>query len=261
MRLVSVIIPTNRLDQWLDAAVASVLASRDVDLELVVVLDGVTFGSLPAWTADSRVRVLEIEENVGQTVAMNLGVRASHGSYVARLDSDDLAEPDRLTMQADYLAAHPDTLAVGGAVVRIDEHGSVTGVVSLPSNTDVRRDLLLSNVVAHSTFTFRREIFDRLGGYDETLRQMEDYEFILRIGTLGKIANLAEPMVRYRVHSTQTSRGAQPTGAHIAAVSRRRMELGRSIRAPWLSTGVKLAAWRGLQFLRYYGIVRPGHER
>lgn len=134
-------------------------------------------------------------------------------------------------------------------------------MVRLPHGDDVRGDLLLFNVVSHSSLMYRRDAFDDLGGYDERLRQMEDYEFILRLGTLGSIANLQEPLVRYRVHGSQTSRGAAPSGPHIAAVARARLALGKAIGAPALSTRAKLLAWRTLQYLRFAGVVRPGHER
>ncbi|UOE44493.1 glycosyltransferase [Agromyces larvae] len=261
MTEVSVIIPTNRIDRWLDDAIESVLASRGVEVVLVVVLDGIPVDESRPWADDPRVEIVPLPENVGQTVAMNTGVRASRTSYVARLDSDDLVDPDRLALQADHLDRHPDSPAVGSAVIRIDEHSRVTGEVALPTGDDIRPTLLLSNTVAHSSLLFRRSAFDAVGGYDERLRQMEDYDFILRIARSGPIANLPRPLIRYRVHSGQTSRGATPRGRHIDAVSRGRLELARSIGASPVLTRVKLSAWRALQFLRYHRLVRPGHER
>lgn len=261
MTEVSVIIPTNRVNGWLDEAIESTLVGQSVDLETVVVLDGVELSSRPAWLADPRVRVLTLPENVGQTVAMNTGVRASRGELIARLDSDDVASPGRFEKQRDYLLAHPSAVAVGSAVVRIDENSKPTGPVRLPVGPDVRHELLLSNVVSHSSLMFRRSVFEELTGYDERLRQMEDYEFILRLAMRGEIANLQDELIGYRVHSTQTSRGAAPTGTHIDAVAHARIELGRSLGASPLTTRGKLALWRGMQFLRFSGVIRPGHER
>ncbi|MGX5695902.1 glycosyltransferase [Agromyces soli] len=261
MAEVSVIIPTNRIDRWLDDAIESVLASRDVDATLILVLDGIRIDDSRRWTHDPRVRIIALPENVGQTTAMNIGVRASGTPYVARLDSDDLVVPDRLAVQADYLDQHPDCVAVGSAVTRIDENSHVTGEVTLPTGDDVRSTLLLSNTVAHSALLFRRTVFDQVDGYDEQLRQMEDYDLILRMAQLGPIANLPQPLIRYRVHSGQTSRGATPRGVHIAAVSRGRLDLARAIGASTTTTLAKLIAWRGLQFLRYHRFVKPGHER
>ena len=261
MSLVSVIIPTNRLDPWLDEAVYSVIGGTHPDVELIVVLDGVQLVKEPIWADDPRVRVLALASNVGQASAMNAGVRASRGAYVARLDSDDLCEPDRLAAQASYLDSHETTVAVGSGVTRIDETGRVTGFVSLPSGEDVRRDLLLANVISHSSLMFRRRAFDEVGGYDAGLRQMEDYVFILHVARLGPLASLPARLVRYRVHSTQTSRGAAARGAHIDAVGRARMALAPTVGASKIITWAQLVAWRAVQTLRHSGILRPGHER
>lgn len=261
MSSVSVVIPTNRLDPWLDEAVASVLDGTHDDLELVIVLDGIEPVDEPAWASDPRVRLLPLAFNVGQASAMNAGVRASRGEYVARLDSDDLCEPERLALEAAYLDAHDSTVAVGSGVTRIDETGKVTGAVSLPSGADVRPGLLLSNVISHSSLMFRRRSFDEVGGYDPSLRQMEDYVFILRLAGLGEVANLPDRLVRYRVHSTQTSRGASARGPHIRAVGRERLVLASAIGASRIATWAKFAAWRGVQVLRHSGLRKPGHER
>jgi glycosyltransferase involved in cell wall biosynthesis len=261
LSLVSVIIPTNRLDSWLDDAVRSVLDGTHAELELVVVLDGVRLEQQPNWGQDPRVRILVLDANLGQASAMNAGVRSSRGAYVARLDSDDLCEPERLALQASYLDSHDETVAVGSGVTRIDENGQVTGTVSLPSGEDVRRDLLLANVISHSSLMFRRRAFDEVGGYDPGLRQMEDYVFILRLAQLGPIANLPGRLIRYRVHSTQTSRGASARGPHIDAVGRARMALASPVGASRVLTWGKLVAWRAVQALRHGGILRPGHER
>ena len=259
--LVSVVIPTNRLDSWLDDAVASVLGSTAADVELVVVLDGVAHTEPRTWADDPRIRMVSLESNIGQAGAMNAGVRASRGEYVARLDSDDLCEPERLSMQASYLDDHDAAVAVGSGVTRIDDTGAVTGTVALPSGDDVRHGLLLANVISHSSFMFRRSAFDAVGGYDPALRQMEDYVFILQLAQLGPIASLPDRLIRYRVHSTQTSRGAASRGPHIDRVARERLALASAIGASTTVTWAKLVVWRTVQTLRYSGILRPRHER
>lgn len=261
MSLVSVVIPTNRLDPWLDEAVHSVLAGTHEELELIVVLDGIALDPEPDWATDPRVIVLVLPENVGQATAMNKGVIAARGPYVARLDSDDVSEPERFALQSAYLDTHEQTVAVGSAVTRIDEIGRITGAVTLPSGADVRHDLLLANGISHSSLMFRRSAFDEVGGYDGRLRQMEDYVFILRLAQRGPIANLPNQLIRYRVHSSQTSRGASARGTHIDAVSRARMDLAQTIHASRVATRAKLLLWRLVQTLRHGGVLRPGHER
>jgi hypothetical protein len=90
---------------------------------------------------------------------------------------------------------------------------------------------------------------------------MEDYDFILKLATIGKIASLAEPLVGYRIHSGQISRGAKPWGPHIRAVLAGRVTLAKIIGTPTLSLLLKNSAWLGVQYLRYFGLRKPGYLR
>lgn len=263
MQTITVVIPTNRLGPWMDAAAQSVLESVGVDIDLVVVLDGISVpeGNPPAWARDHRVRLIRNPISLGPSVAMTKAMEIARGEFIARLDSDDLVAPTRLTLQVEYLKSHPQAVAVGSRTERIDEAGASTGLVRLPFGDDIRNHLLLSNVVPHSSLMFRRSVGIRVGGYDPTLRQMEDYDFILRLATAGPIAMLEQPLVRYRVHSTQTSQGAQPVGSHIRTVIAGRYALARALGRSAAVSSAKNLLWRAVQHLRYRGIVRPGHER
>lgn len=272
MRSITVIIPTNRLGRWLDEAVASVLASVGVTVEVIVVFDGPIEGELPAWANDERTVILRHTENRGPSTAMMGGLRIASHDLIARLDSDDLCRPNRLANQAAYLDAHPDTIAVGARTARIGPEGEALGAVKLPFGSDIRPRLLLSNVLPHSTLMFRREASERVGGYDVGLRQMEDYDFILRLGSLGPLAQLEETLVDYRVHASQASRGAKPFGRHITVVLRGRRRLSRvlkpasagsgpgSVLSSVLSGEAKNLVWVAAQYARYYGVIRPAHE-
>lgn len=249
------------MDRWLDLAVESVLHESIDELDLVLVLDGVDIGDAPAWADDPRVRVIENPMSLGPAAAMTAAIAASTSPYLARLDSDDRDIDDRLRTQIAYLDAHPDTVAVSARTYRVNEYGVRQGEVRLPAGPDIRRHLLLSNVVPHSTLVFRRAAAERAGGYDSAFRQMEDYDFILRLAALGPIAQLDAPLVEYRIHSTQTSRGASPTGPHISAIARGRRALARELGVHPARAAIEHAAWVAVQHLRWRGVIKPGHER
>ncbi|TFD50807.1 glycosyltransferase [Cryobacterium frigoriphilum] len=261
MRGVSVILPTVRLDAWLDEAVWSILGNTGVDVDLVVVHDGVVPDRTLRWATDPRVQLVHHPERLGQTRGMMSGLAVARHDLIARLDADDLSSGTRLSRQAAYLDAHPETVAVGSRVMRIDNAGVDGKEMVFPAGADIRSHLLFANVVAHSSLMFRRDVGRTVGGYDPTLRQMEDYDFILRLAAVGPIANLDELLTRYRVHPQQTSRGAPPCGHHIDQVMRGRVALRRALKAPLLASTIKNLVWRAVQFARYYRVIRPGYER
>lgn len=255
---VSVIIPTNRVDAWLNQAVQSVLIESGLAIEVIVVLDGVASPS-NEWTKDNRVRLISRPISGGPSIAMQDGIMAALGQYVARLDSDDISKPGRLMKQKAFLDTNADYSCVSAQIERIDESGLVTGQIRLPAGVDVRRQLLLYNFVSHSTLMFRRELGIKVGGYDPQLRQMEDYDFILRLGTQGPIQQLDEVLVQYRVHSGQTSKGAKARGLHIHRVITSRNALARILGQNPILTIFKNMLWRGVQFTRVLGLTRPKH--
>ena len=260
MSKISVVIPAHRCDKWLDEAVESVLASKGIQPAVVVVLNGTTEMPHSSWMTSRDVQVLHYAEALGPTIAMIKGIEATHSEFIARLDADDRAHPTRLGKQLEYLEAHPETPLVGTRVQRITDDGTFSGKVKMPTGPDVRNHLVLSNTVPHSTVLIRREALDRAGGYDPELLQMEDYDLILRLAQLGPISVLPEVLVDYRLHTGQVSRGAKPTGLHINKVVEQRVRLGRSIGMSRVGIWARNALWRGVQFTRYYGITKPGHE-
>lgn len=255
------VIPTNRFDRWLDIAVESVLAEVLPGLRLILVFDGADLPDARHWTADRRVTILRNPTSLGPAAAMNRAIAETDTPYIARLDSDDRDLPGRLARQVALLDEHPELVAVSSRTYRIDEDGVRVGVVNLPDGDDIRRHLLLSNVVPHSTLAFRRKAAIEVGGYDPAFRQMEDYDFILRLAALGPIAQIGDPLVEYRVHSAQTSRGASPRGPHITAIRRGRAALARVLGVGTLRAAIEHRIWVLAQHLRWNGFIRPGHER
>ncbi|MDQ0755764.1 glycosyltransferase family 2 protein [Arthrobacter sp. B3I4] len=248
---VSVVVPAIRLDSWLDQALDSLLRQDGVELQLIVILDGVEEDGHRPWMEERRVTVLRNPTRLGVGSTLRRAMAEARGEFVARLDADDIAKPGRLREQAAYLRDHQDTVAVTSQTELIDDLGKVTGTMAFGAGPDVRSRLLLQNVVVQSAVMFRLGAYQLAGGY-EPLRQMEDYLLWLRLAQHGKIAILPQTLAQYRVHGAQLSRGAKPFGSHISQVLTERRNLRKNLGAPALEGWAKDATWLGVQYLRYY---------
>jgi hypothetical protein len=195
-------------EAYLREAIESVLGQTVWDLELVAVDDGSQDGSRRVLEefarADARVRVLTNDTYVGLRAALNQAWQAARSEYIARLDADDVALPDRLMRQVAFLDAHPAVAAVGGAVITIDADGRRGSTVRYATTArGIRATLERRNCIAHPTVMMRRSALEAVGGY--RIDQAEDYDLWLRLAERWDLANLREPMTLYRLHPGQGS--------------------------------------------------------
>ncbi|QDY90646.1 glycosyltransferase [Arthrobacter sp. UKPF54-2] len=248
---VSVVVPAIRLDSWLDQALDSVLRQEEVDLQLIVILDGVEEDGHRRWMDESRVTILRNPTRLGVGATLRRAMAQARGEFIARLDADDIAKPGRLIQQAMYLRDHPDTVAVTSQTELIDDTGAVTGRMPFKAGADVRTRLLLQNVVVQSAVMFRLSDYRLVGGY-EPLRQMEDYLLWLRLAQRGKIAILPQILAQYRVHGAQLSRGAKPYGSHISKVLIARRNLRKILGTSAVVAFAKDVTWISVQYVRFY---------
>ncbi len=207
--LVSVVLAAHDADRFLGAAVASILRQTFTDLELVVVDDGSQDGTpdLLASIADPRLVVLRSEERQGLATSLNLGLDQARGRYVARLDADDVAMPDRLERQVERMRSSPGLAVLGSAVCELDSGNRSGAVHAMPvSPLEVRWHLLFSSPFFHPSVLVDRELLEREGlRYDPSYLESEDYELWSRLLVVGDGANEPEPLLLYRVHSEQAS--------------------------------------------------------
>ena len=207
---VSVIIPTHNASRHLAAAVESILGQTYQSIEVVLVDDGSidsTRTQIDAYAAsDARVRPIHLHR-VGTTRALNIGWQASHGEYVARMDADDIALPDRLAKQVAHLDRHPRIVACGCWMLRIDEDGDPVGVSIWPIDHDTIDAGLLAGQggLAHPTAMVRRDALAKVGGYRTRFPVAQDKDLWLRLAEVGKLANLAEVLLHYRERQDSTS--------------------------------------------------------
>jgi len=206
---VSVVVATFNGQRWISDTLQSVLAQTWPDVQVIVCDDGSTDGTGELLDRfDDRVEVLH-QDNAGVSAARNHGARLATGSWLAFLDHDDLWEPDMLERQVASLAARPDAgLAYADSHI-IDDHGLLHGRRSgwLDFREgDVHAELLLGNFITIETMVMRTDLFHELGGFDESLHFLEDYELFLRIAASRPVVFQPEPVARYRIHESNLSR-------------------------------------------------------
>jgi glycosyltransferase involved in cell wall biosynthesis len=202
---VSVLMPTRNAQDYIDAALRSVLQETRVPLEVVVVDDGSSDASRERALAlgDPRVRIVEGPRR-GIAACMNAGLAAARGELLMRCDADDLYPAGRIAEQVDWLARHPGHDAVGGAFGTVDARGAAV-VRQLDSGADERLDLeeeLRRGVLRTHlcTFAMRRAAVERVAGFREYFETAEDIDFALRLGERGRVAYLPRTWYLYRLH-------------------------------------------------------------
>lgn len=203
MPLISVVICTNRLDDCFYRAMDSLLKQEFNNFEIIVVLNGEAAGSLKLlvdrFAVHRKIRV------IGSSVAylnhsLNLGIENAVGKYVARMDADDIAYPNRLAVQFEYLEKNPEIAVCGSWYVLIDSKDLPFETIKLPiDNASIRRAAFLTNPICHPTVMFRRDIVGKAGGYLGGL-YAEDYDLWLRLMAVPGIqfANIPQVLLGYR---------------------------------------------------------------
>jgi glycosyltransferase involved in cell wall biosynthesis len=201
---VSVVMSVHNEERYVSKAIQSILEQTFDDFEFIIIDDGSTDGTTEILSnyqqKDTRIRVLRHQSKKGLAQSLNEGIRIARGRYIARMDADDISLPTRLEKQVAFLDMHPEVGLVGTLCYEVDENDVIVRKWSLPSSTsDVRKALLDLNPLVHTSVMVRKEVFDEIGYYNETLQYSQDYELWLRIARQYEIANLPEPLVMLRV--------------------------------------------------------------
>jgi glycosyltransferase involved in cell wall biosynthesis len=207
--LVSVLLAVHNDARFVRDAIDSVLRQTLHDLELVVVDDASSdpTRALLAEIADTRLVVLRNERQAGLAASLNRGLDAASGTYVARLDADDVAVDERLARQVERLRADSRTAVVGSAVVDVDEEGRRGRTHVMPAGAvPLRWHALFSSPFFHPTVLVDRVRLEEHGlRYDTSFPESEDYDLWTRLFEHADGDNLREPLVLKRVHASQAS--------------------------------------------------------
>jgi glycosyltransferase involved in cell wall biosynthesis len=203
---ISVLLPVYNSERYVRWAVQSILIQTFADFELLVIDDGSTDRSLSILRElaanDGRMRV-ESRENKGIVATLNELIRLARGSYLARMDSDDISRPERFEKQLAYLAAHPECVAVGTGILWVDPEGMpIFDLVNELAHDRIDAGHMsgIGGGIWHPSVMMRKEAVLRIGAYRAEYQLAEDMDLFLRLAEVGKLANLREILLEYRQH-------------------------------------------------------------
>lgn len=206
--LVSAIIATYNMGQYLPGAIKSVLNQKIQDLELIIVDDGSTDNTgevVKPFLSDPRVRYI-YQPNSGQTKAKNAGLKASRGAYIGYCDADDEWHPDKLSLQIPLLEQDPNTAVVYGRICPMDQAGAYLYTETASEYSGyITQQLFLENFIPFGSALIRRSAIEEVGGFDENRRMGIDWDLWLRLSIKHRFECLRTVIYFYRVWEGQMS--------------------------------------------------------
>lgn len=224
--LISVIMSTYNDELYIEEALKSILNQTLGDFELIIYDDCSSDHTVEKIRAlqDPRIRLICNEQNCGLTKNLNKGLRIAKGTYIARMDGDDISELTRFEKQVAFLEAHTSVYLISCHAQNFGESDLVNRIMG--DSEVLRCRMLIRPVFAHPGFMMRRELIEEGFFYDETFRTAQDYEFAVRVSGMHEIGMVPEILLHYRVHKKQisnTANGNQVTNADRV----RQMELSK----------------------------------
>lgn len=206
--LISVIIPVFNGSQFISQTIDSVFKQTYTNIEIIIVDDGSTDNSVSLVKSLSKdIKIVE-QNNKGAAAARNSGVDESKGEFIAFLDSDDIWHPQKLEIQIDALRGcewcYTDTLFLGGI-----NDGISDSFFTKKYEGFILDKIVTGNFIGTSTVLLSRNLFNLAGGFNSSLRSIEDWEFWCRVSSFSEIRYIPQSLVKYRVHPSSVSRSAR----------------------------------------------------
>ena len=207
---VTVIMSCYNGSKWLEESIISVLVQSYKAFEFVLINDG---SSDDTWNIIQKYseidsRIVPINKiNSGLADSLNFGISIARGKWIARIDDDDLCEPNRLLEQFKYVQKNPNIVLLGSGFTEIDENKVFIKKHFYPtSHKQLLKNLERSKkFFPHSSAFYRTDIVKKIGGYNKRILRAEDRSLWLNIAKIGEIACLSKPLVKIRKHSDQIS--------------------------------------------------------
>jgi glycosyltransferase involved in cell wall biosynthesis len=204
--------PLYNSQRYVAQAIRSLLQQTWINFELLIINDASTDDSRQIVTAlsDPRIRLVDNPHNLGLVATLNRGLELARGSLIARMDSDDVAHPERLAQQVAFLRKRPDVALLGTQARLIDERNQpITNsflTTHATSSTGIRWHLLFECPFVHSSVMFRRNIVhEQMGGYRSQAARFEDWELWSRIARLHAVHILPDVLVDFRKHTASAT--------------------------------------------------------
>ncbi len=205
---VSVILPVYKEPkEWLEESIKSIVLQSYENLEIVIVLDDPgnrwVYDIVNSYVDKRPIVVAENDRNVGLVESLNRGLKLCDGTYIARMDADDVATTDRIEKQVKFLRRYNYDLLGGQVELFNDQSRKIRDTVF--SDKYCKRMIKHMNPIAHPTWIGKRTVFEELGGY-RSIDSAEDLDFLLRAIRAGyRIGNIPQVVLQYRINSNSIS--------------------------------------------------------
>jgi glycosyltransferase involved in cell wall biosynthesis len=199
---ISIIMAVYNSEKYLSESIQNILDQTFGEFEFLIINDCSSDNSLDIIKEyakrDNRVIFIDNPKNLGLTKSLNIGIKKATGKYIARIDADDIALPERLEIQYDFLEKNSDIFLVGSGAYNIDEEGTIIGRHKpLIDIVDIKKTLPTQNCLYHPTIMFRNEGYM----YREKFVYAQDYDlYLMLISKDKKISNLPDPLINYRIN-------------------------------------------------------------
>jgi glycosyltransferase involved in cell wall biosynthesis len=182
--LVSVIIPVYNAEMFIEEAITSIFIQTYTNIEIIAIDDASTDSSFSVLESlckiDTRLKIYQNATNCGICKTLNRALEIARGDYIARMDADDVAFPERIERQIEFLFNHPECSLVGVSNNFMDTEGNILSMSSFPCTyKEVDQTILLSSPVSHN-WVCAISVYKQLGGYRD-MAPVEDYDFLLRL--------------------------------------------------------------------------------
>ena len=200
--MVSIVMAVYNTEKYLKEAIDSMLNQTYTNFEFIIINDGSTDSSLEIIESYKDNRILLMNQtNSGLSTALNNGIKSARGKYIARMDADDISLSYRLEKQTNFLDNNPNIIAVGSSADILDEKGTYLYTRMMETDSQkIKKNILNGMFTFHSSSMFRKDIFEKIGGYDETIKnQFEDKILWYKLAQCGDLTNITEPLIKYRL--------------------------------------------------------------
>ena len=198
--LVTIILSVHNQQQYIAAAITSMLKQTYSPIELICI-DDASADQTPQILKKfpkSKIQIITNSHHLGLAASLNVGLNQAKGKYIARMDPDDISHSNRIATQVKILEQNQQIAVCGTAATLIDYTGKKIGLKQYPTNPHTV--IMRYNPIIHPTVMIRASIIKQLGRYDESLNGAEDYDLWLRIGSKYKMTNLSSALISYRLN-------------------------------------------------------------
>ena len=199
-------------------SIDSILAQTERNFEFLIIDDGSTDDTVAIIESyqDARIRLIQ-QEHEGIVVALNRGVAESRADWIARMDADDIAYPQRLDLQLRALKKNPSAILCYSDIKIFGEDANRQGIRRLPSSVAMLKAYLCySSPFVHPTVVFSKQAFDAVGGYLHEERHAEDFGLWGRLISQGEFVGVRKPLLNFRIHLESISKQKADTQRQVA---------------------------------------------